>query len=70
MVLVHRSLTSVPKIDDVVWCLFPDGDDSSIPGPEPRPDRDGNVIRMETEDGDDPYVWRNSTNIWQPMTFK
>lgn len=27
--------------------------------------KDGNTIRMETRDGDDPYVWRD--NKWHPM---
>lgn len=36
MVLAYRPLATVPRIDDVVWCLFPDGD-ASIPGPYPRP---------------------------------
>lgn len=27
--------------------------------------QDGTSIRMETEDGNDPYVWRN--NEWRPM---
>lgn len=26
---------------------------------------DGKAIRMETEDGEDPYVWRH--NKWVPM---
>lgn len=37
MVLAYRSLATVPRIDDVIWCLFPDGEDHSIPGPYPRP---------------------------------
>ncbi len=28
--------------------------------------RDGNAIRMETEQGEDPYVWRDSA--WTAMT--
>ena len=27
--------------------------------------RDGNAIRMETENGEDPYVWRDGR--WRPM---
>lgn len=27
--------------------------------------RDGTAVRMETEQGEDPYIWRGST--WVPM---
>ena len=30
---------------------------------------DNNAIRMETTDGEDPFVWRSNTKTWIRMQF-